>query len=122
MRKATQGDALAARYQVNYFVNGLSPLLVSQVVLGNTDTLAAAIERAKLVETGVKYTLINSGILPPTMPAIPVTPANVIATETSAKTTAQIKAPVDPVDEITKQLQQLSLNIANISTAMLAQA
>src|SRR3984957_12479968 len=122
LRKATQGDALAARYQVNYFVNGLSPLLVSQVVLVNTDTLAAAIERAKLVETGVKYTLINSGILPPTMPAIPVTPANVIATGTSAKTTAQIKVPADPVDEITKQLQQLSLNMANISTAMLAQA
>ena len=29
---------------------------------------------------------------------------------------------IDPVDEITKQLQQLSLNMANISTAMLAQA
>ena len=54
------------------------------------------------------------------MPAIPVTPANVIATGTPAKTTAQIKAPVDPVDELTKQLQQLSLNMANISTAMLA--
>ena len=105
LRKATQGDALAARYQVNYFVNGLSPLLVSQVVLGNTDTLAAAIERAKLVETGVKYTLINSGILPLIMPAIPVTPANVIIPEIPTKTIAQIKTPVDPVDEITKQLQ-----------------
>ena len=122
LRKATQGDTLAARYQVNYFINGLSPLLVSQVVLGNTDTLAAAIERAKLVETGVKYTLINSGILPPTMPTIPATSANIIATETPVKATAQIKVPVDPVDEITKQPQQLSLNMANISTAMLAQA
>src|SRR3984957_16173756 len=102
LRKATQGDALADRYQVNYFINGLSPLLVSQVVLGNAADLNAAIERAKLVETGVKYTLINSGILSPTMPTTPITPAKTTATETSVKITAPIQVPIDPVDEITK--------------------
>ncbi|CAG8767577.1 17466_t:CDS:2, partial [Rhizophagus irregularis] len=50
LNKATQGEALAARYQINYYINGLKSFLVGQVVIGNTDTLEATITRAKLVE------------------------------------------------------------------------
>lgn len=46
-------------YEVNYFINGLFPIYVSQVVLSAPADLATAITRAKLVETGVKYTLMN---------------------------------------------------------------
>ena len=42
------------------------------------------------------------------MLTIPVTPTNAVVTEIPIKTTAQIKVSIDPVDEITKQLQQLS--------------
>ena len=57
LSRATQDQALADYYQVNYFINGLLPIFVSQVVITNPDVLNAAIKRAKLVETGIKYTL-----------------------------------------------------------------
>ena len=104
LRRATQDQALADRYQVNYFINGLLPIFVSQVVIANPDTLNATIERAKLVETGIKYTLQSVDITTSVNQPAPAT-----------------KAAIDPVEDLTKQLQQLSLNMANISTAMLAQ-
>src|SRR5207245_2296136 len=53
-------------YQVNYFINGLLPIFVSQVVIANPNILNAAIERAKLVKTGIKYTLQNVDMTTPT--------------------------------------------------------
>src|SRR5204862_150547 len=50
LRSATQDQVLADHYQVNYFINGLLPIFVSQVVIANPDVLNAAIKRAKLVE------------------------------------------------------------------------
>jgi hypothetical protein len=60
LNKVTQGNALPAHYQINYYINGLSPLYVSQVILSAPADLDAAITRAKLVETGVKVTLLNN--------------------------------------------------------------
>jgi len=44
LRRATQDQVLADRYQVNYFINSLLPIFVSQVVIANPDTLNAAIK------------------------------------------------------------------------------
>ena len=64
LRKVTMGNALPDQYQVNYFLNGLKPVLVSQTVVANPANLAAAIEQAKLVEAGINYTMLNLMALP----------------------------------------------------------
>ena len=43
LNRATQGDNLAERYQINYYINGLKPILVGQVVIGDANTLNATI-------------------------------------------------------------------------------
>ncbi|GBB97833.1 hypothetical protein RclHR1_30840002 [Rhizophagus clarus] len=105
------------QHQVNYFINGLSPIYVSQVVLASPATLAAAIDRAKLVESGVKYTLLN---------AMPKEEAPIPSTSQSVVAPAPVPAPVNQVenslknelDALTKQMQQLSINYANLSASV----
>jgi hypothetical protein len=93
MRKATQGQVLADHYQVNFFIHGLKPILIRQVVLASPVDLNAAIEQAKLVETEVNFTM-QSAISPTT------------ATSTSATTTSTSAAvattPVTTVTPVTK--------------------
>ncbi|CAB4446911.1 unnamed protein product [Rhizophagus irregularis] len=84
LNKATQGEALAERYQINYYINGLKPFLVGQVVIGNADTLNATITRAKLVELGVNTTLLT------TTPATTSTTEPIPATTTTVKPTPQV--------------------------------
>ena len=104
LRKAQGGQALDARYQVNYFINGLTPILVSQVVLGSSADLAFAIIHAKLVETGVKVAL-QSNLLTQTTPVPEVT----IKTSSPAEVS---------LEALTKQMEQLSINYANLSNTM----
>src|SRR5207249_8229993 len=93
LRKAQGGQALDARYQVNYFINGLTPA-----------DLASAIIRAKLVETGVKVAL-QSNLLTQTTPVPEVT--------TKASSQAEVS-----IEALTKQMEQLSINYANLSSTM----
>ncbi|GBC49993.2 retroviral-like aspartic protease 1 [Rhizophagus irregularis DAOM 181602=DAOM 197198] len=111
LNKATQGEALAARYQINYYINGLKPFLVGQVVIGNTDTLEATITRAKLVELGVNTTLLT------TTPVTTSTIEPIPTTTTTVKPTPQ----VDEMEALTKQMQQLALNYANLSSVLMVQ-
>ena len=105
LTRATQGVALDARFQVNYYITSLLPTYVSQVVLSAPADLNIAVNRAKLVETGVRSTLQNAGLTPS------------VATTTIATTVPKAEP---TLDEITKQMQQLSLNYANLTTALLA--
>ncbi|GBC36526.2 hypothetical protein GLOIN_2v1777707 [Rhizophagus irregularis DAOM 181602=DAOM 197198] len=112
LNKATQGEALAARYQINYYINGLKSFLVGQVVIGNTDTLEATITRAKLVELGVNTTLLTT------------TPVTISTTEpipTTTTTTVKPTPQVDEMEALTKQMQQLALNYANLSSVLMVQ-
>ncbi|GBC14645.1 ribonuclease H-like domain-containing protein [Rhizophagus irregularis DAOM 181602=DAOM 197198] len=111
LNKATQGEALAARYQINYYINGLKSFLVGQVVIGNTDTLEATITRAKLVELGVNTTLLT------TTPVTTSTIEFIPTTTTTVKPTPQ----VDEMEALTKQMQQLALNYANLSSVLMVQ-
>ncbi|CAB4418407.1 unnamed protein product [Rhizophagus irregularis] len=110
---ATQEEALAERYQINYYINGLKPFLVGQVVIGNAATLEATITRAKLVELGVNTTLLTTTpITANTAEPIPTT-----TTTTTVKPTPQ----VDEMEALTKQMQQLALNYANLSSVLMVQ-
>ncbi|CAB4437866.1 unnamed protein product [Rhizophagus irregularis] len=107
LNKATQGEALAERYQINYYINGLKPFLVGQVVIGNADTLNATITRAKLVELGVNTTLLT------TTPATNSTTEPIPATTTTVKLTPQ----VDEMEALYRNLTFL-INIESISLSL----
>jgi hypothetical protein len=127
MRKATQGQALAAHYQVNFFIHGLKSILVGQVVLANPANLNAAIERAKLVETGVNFTMQSAissttpTIATLTLAATNSLPAAVATTPATTITLVTKPSPEDEIEALTKQMQQLAFNYANLSSVLLAQ-
>ncbi|GET04678.1 hypothetical protein RCL_jg8074.t1 [Rhizophagus clarus] len=117
LNRATTGNVLADQHQVNYFINGLSPIYVSQVVLASPATLAAAIERAKLVESGVKYTLLN--VMPKEEAPIPSTSQSVVAPAPVPPPVTQVENSLkNELDALTKQMQQLSINYANLSASV----
>ena len=118
LNRATQGAALADRYQVNYYMNGLLPTYVSQVVLASPGNLNAAVTRAKLVETGIKITLQNAGLTPPINAITPTVNANT-TTVTPIAPISAAPTPEATLDELTKQIQQLSLNYANLYSAFI---
>ena len=107
LRQAITGAALDNRYQVDYYINGLSLAYVSQVIIAAPVNLNEAITRAKLVESRAKITLQNAGIIP-------------AAGEISTKSAAPV--PEKAIDELTKQMEQLSLNYANLYSAFRNQA
>ncbi|CAB4414668.1 unnamed protein product [Rhizophagus irregularis] len=111
LNKATHENALANQYEVNYFINGLSPIYVSQVVLSAPADLATAITRVKLIETEVKYTLMN------VMPKEEAT--NTTTTITTPAPVAQVETILkNEIDALTQQMQQLSINYANLLASL----
>ena len=54
MRKVNYTNALAAGVQVNYFIKGLNPLYITQVMMTAPANLNAAVTQAKLLETGTQ--------------------------------------------------------------------
>ena len=111
LRKVNTNNLVPATLQVRMYLYGLNPLLTSLVSVNNPATLDAAIDRAKVVETGYNYI--------PTKPITLQVPANAqynpistVETSTATKETS--------IEELTKQMQQLSLNYANLSSALMA--
>src|SRR5581483_6193302 len=93
LRKVNTNNLIPDALQVKMYLYGLNPLLTPMVVTDNPANLAAAIERARLIETGYNY--------------VP-TP-----TTTTTKDTE--------VDELTKKIEQLTLNYANLASALTVQ-
>src|SRR5581483_2784958 len=83
-----------AGLQVRMYLFGLSPALTPLVATNNPANLDAAIDRARLVEAGYNYT-----------------PAKSLTSGTN-----DLK-----VDELTKKIEQLSLNYANLASALTVQ-
>jgi len=93
LRKVNTNNLIPDALQVKMYLYGLNPLLTPMVVTENPITLAAAIKRARLIETGYNYV--------------------------SAPTTTSVKNA--KVDELTKRIEQLSLNYANLASALTMQ-
>jgi len=102
------------------FLYGLNPLLTPLVSTDNPANLNAAMERAKVVETGYNYVPTKQISL--NVPAATVENPT-IDTIAQPKSTPPSKAlsPGNEIDASTQQMQQLSLNYANLSAALLAQ-
>ena len=93
LRKVNTNNLIPDALQVKMYLYGLNPLLTPMVVTDNPANLAAAIERARLIETGYNY--------------VP-TPAATTIKDTE-------------VDELTKKIEQLTLNYANLASALTVQ-
>ena len=84
---------IAAGLQVRMYLFGLSPALTPLVSTANPLTLDAAVERARLVEAGYNYA--------------------------PSKESGPNQSP--EVDDLTKKIEQLSLNYATLTSALVAQ-
>ena len=85
---------IAARMQVRMYLFGLSPVLVPLVSTAAPADLNTAIDRARLVEAGYQYTPAAKGLA--------------AGNDTE-------------VDELTKKIEQLSLNYATLASALAVQ-
>ncbi|GBB98861.1 hypothetical protein RclHR1_33420001, partial [Rhizophagus clarus] len=84
----------------------LSPIYISQVVLASPATLATAIDQAKLVESGVKYTLLNA--MPKEEAPIPSTSQSVVAPASVPAPVIQVENNLkNELDALTKNNQRL---------------
>ena len=88
-------DLVPAALQVRMYLYGLVPMLTPLVSIDNPANLAAAMERARTVEIGYNYT-----------------PSKEIVTASTAN---------QEVDELTKKIEQLSLNYATLASALAVQ-
>jgi len=105
------------------YLYGLQPLLTLLVSVHNPNTLNATIERAKAVETGYNY-VPNKALtvqVPLTVVENPFMP--VTATPTIKETTPTIFTILEnaesKIDALTKQMEQLTLNYANLTLVIL---
>jgi hypothetical protein len=92
------------------FLMGLNPAYTPMVYAQNPNDLAATVNAARNIEIGYNFatgkTPRDISVTPFTSTFTPSKPAPVVSTE---------------IDELTKKLEQLTINYANLSSAMLAQ-
>ena len=106
------------------YLYGLHPLLTPLVSVHDPGDLAAAITRAKAVETGYNY-VPNKALtvqVPPTIIGNPPLPTGIVPTLSNPNPTV-FTAPENAeskIDALTKQMEQLTLNYANLTSVMLA--
>ena len=105
--------------QVRMYLYGLIPLLIPLVVTQNPATLEETINEAKLVETGYAY-IPTKEISLKTAPTTRINPTLREITPEVTKSKAAVRAPVNEIDALSEQLQKLTLNYANLTTALLA--
>src|SRR5436305_15019806 len=99
------------------YLYGLNPLLTPLVSTSNPANLNAAIERAKVVETGYNYVptkQISLNVLTATAENLTMNIKQTIAKPTTVEANP---AQANDIEALTQQMQQLSLNYANLSAA-----
>src|SRR5579871_1872554 len=120
LRKVNTQNLVPDALQVQMFLYRLDPLLTPLVSTDNPANLNAAMERAKVVETGYNYVLTKQISL--NVPAAIVEDLTINATiQPQPAPKAQEPSPGNDIESLTRQMQQLSLNYANLSAALLAQ-
>src|SRR5213078_3602120 len=101
------------------FLYGLNPLLTPLVSTENPANLDAAMERAKVVETGYNYVPTRQISLNVPAAAVENLTINAISQQPAPK--AKLLNPGSELEALTQQMQQLTINYANLSAALLAQ-
>ena len=102
------------------FLYGLDPLLTPLVSTENPANLDAAIKRAKVVKTGYNYVLTE--LISINIPAtIAETTVNATIQPQTTSPKSNVSSPKNDIKVLTQQMQQLTINYANLSAALLAQ-
>ncbi|CAB4443554.1 unnamed protein product [Rhizophagus irregularis] len=97
---APDNNDLHERFKVNYFIQGLKPIVAGRTFKGDPDTLVNAIARAKSIEAGNNLMLQGLGI--PNL--------NVSEGSTNKTPTAIVENNImSEVDDLTKQLEELKI-------------
>ena len=107
MRKVNHTNALLAGAQVNYFIHGLNPIYIAQVMMTNPADLNAAVTQAKLLETGTQ--IAGSSILGNTgqrMENNEPIKRNTFTREKDVKR--------DEMDDLTEMMKRMEIKMANI--------
>lgn len=99
------------------FLYGLNPLLTPLVSTDNPANLDAAMERAKVVETGYNYIPTKQINVPAAIAENPTINAT-IQPRTTPK--SNVSSPGSNIEALTQQMHQISLDYANLSAALLA--
>ena len=106
LRKVNTNQMVPAVLQVRMYLYGLNPLLTPLVSTANPADLAAAIERARIVETGYNY--------------VPTKEMTVQVLTTIKESQKEVPRATD-LEALTQQMQQLTLGYANLTSALAAQ-
>jgi hypothetical protein len=95
LKRVDPNDNTPPSYQIRIFLYGLNPILTPMITLANPNTLNDAIDYAKRAESGYQF---NPMYFNPN--AATNNPTN------------------DAINKLTRQMEQISLNYAEISSAM----
>ena len=117
LRKCNTNNLVPAALQVRMYLYGLHSLITPLVSVHNPADLDTAITRAKAVETGYNYVPSKPMMvqMPPTVTGNPPLAQNTTFTPNPVPENAESK-----IDALTKQMEQLTLNYANLTSVMLA--
>ncbi|GBC24699.2 retroviral aspartyl protease family protein [Rhizophagus irregularis DAOM 181602=DAOM 197198] len=111
LKRVDTTNAIPDAQKIRMFLFGLTPTITPMVHLQDANTLSDVIGNARKVETGLNYAHLG-----PSVTGIATKVATV--STTPAKTES---SQMEAIEALTQQMQKLSLNYANLSSALLAQ-
>ena len=115
LAKVDPGAGIPAAQQKRMFLFGLNPLITPMVHMQAAVDLNALIVHARNAETGYNYARMG-----PTITGTPLT-NNAPVMEATAPYTAPMTTTMPPesaLAELTKQMQQLTINYANLASTV----
>ncbi|GBC26766.2 RNA-directed DNA polymerase homolog [Rhizophagus irregularis DAOM 181602=DAOM 197198] len=111
LKRVDTTNAIPDAQKIRMFLFGLTPTITPMVHLQDANTLSDVIGNARKVETGLNYAHLG-----PSVTGIATKVATVLTTP------AKTESPqMEAIEALTQQMQKLSLNYANLSSALLAQ-
>ncbi|CAB4405682.1 unnamed protein product [Rhizophagus irregularis] len=111
LKRVDTDNNIPATQKIRMFLFGLNPAITPMVHLQNAATLSDVISNARKVETGLNYAHLGPSVTG-------------VATKVATISTAPVKTEspqMEAIEALTQQMQKLSLNYANLSSALLAQ-
>ena len=112
-------NAIPQAQSKRMFLFGLNPAITPMVSMQNNADLGQLIDNARKAETGFNYIQIGPSItgIPKPVTAATKTAAFTPITPATATTSTSVVSPDSALEELTKQMEKLSINYANLYSA-----
>ncbi|GBC18044.2 hypothetical protein GLOIN_2v1843776 [Rhizophagus irregularis DAOM 181602=DAOM 197198] len=111
LKRVDTTNAIPDAQKIRMFLFGLTPTITPMVHLQDANTLSDVIGNARKVETGLNYAHLG--------PSVTGIATKVATVSTTPAKTESLQ--MEAIEALTQQMQKLSLNYANLSSALLAQ-